>query len=158
MSAPVIRLGFTRLPDNYDIFAAVHRFRVQYPDTVVDVAQNGIVADSAEEKARFDVTFGGYTNWSNAKSAILSYSSPRSGVLALSNGLLIGLDASSMDICCPEMHELVDFMKGKVIGYTMMIAEGSNEEAAWHNQVPSGHSVSGKDYSQDWLAFPIGEN
>ena len=55
VSAPVIRLGFTRLPDNYDIFAAVHRFRVQYPDTVVDVAQNGIVADSAEEKARFDV-------------------------------------------------------------------------------------------------------
>ena len=56
------------------------------------------------------------------------------------------------------MHELVDFMKGKAIGYTMMIAEGSNEEAAWYNQVPSGHSVSGKDYSQDWLAFPIGEN
>ena len=125
----------------------------------IDVGEKAIIMYyDGQEKACFDVTFGGYTNWSNAKSAILSYSSPRSGVLALSNGLLIGLDASSMDICCPEMHELVDFMKGKVIGYTMMIAEGSNEEAAWHNQVPSGHSVSGKDYSQDWLAFPIGEN
>ena len=51
----VIRLGFTRLPDNYDVFAAVHRFRAQYPDTIVDVAQDEIVTDSEENRGRFDV-------------------------------------------------------------------------------------------------------
>lgn len=51
----VIRLGFTRYPDNYDIFAAVHRFRAKYPDTVVDVMQDGLVSDSGENRDCFDV-------------------------------------------------------------------------------------------------------
>lgn len=55
LSASVIRLGFTRLPDNYDLFAAVHRFRAQNPDTIVDVAQDGIVTDSPENRERYDV-------------------------------------------------------------------------------------------------------
>ena len=41
----VIRVGFTRYPDNYDIFAAIHRYRAQYPDTIVDVIQDEMVSD-----------------------------------------------------------------------------------------------------------------
>ena len=55
LSDSVIRFGFTRLPDNYDVFSAVHRFRAQYPDTIVDVTQDGIVTDSEENRERFDV-------------------------------------------------------------------------------------------------------
>lgn len=42
----VIRLGFTRYPDNYDIFAAIHRYRARYPDTIVDVVQDALVEES----------------------------------------------------------------------------------------------------------------
>ena len=124
----------------------------------IDVGEKAIIMYyDGEEQSRYSVTFGGYTNWANVKSSILCYSSPRAGVLALSNGLLIGLD-TSMDICVPEMHDLVDFMKGKTFSYSMLIAPGSDEEAAWHNQIPSGRAVVGQDYSNDWLTFSIDEN
>ena len=56
MKDSVIRLGFTRSPDNYDIFSAVHSFRAAYPDTVVDVIQDKLAEDVPDHTAdRFDV-------------------------------------------------------------------------------------------------------
>ncbi len=52
----VIRVGFTRFPDNYDIYQAIHRFRSDYPDTIVDVVQDRLVTDDpAESENHFDV-------------------------------------------------------------------------------------------------------
>ena len=43
----VIRVGFTRPPDNYDIFSAINRYRTDHPDTVIDVEQGLIASDSS---------------------------------------------------------------------------------------------------------------
>ena len=52
----VIRVGFTRYPDNYDLFAAVHRFRAENPDVIVDVQQDEIVTDGPDHTAdSFDI-------------------------------------------------------------------------------------------------------
>ena len=52
----VIRVGFTRFPDNYELFAAIHRFRAENPDVIVDVQQDEIVTDGPDHAARsFDI-------------------------------------------------------------------------------------------------------
>ncbi len=54
----VIRLGFTRPPDNYDIFSAIHRYRAEHPDTIIDVHQDEIIADTPDRKIdQFDILF-----------------------------------------------------------------------------------------------------
>lgn len=59
LSDSVIRVGFTRPPDNYDIFSAINEYRELHPDTVVDVVQDELVTDTSartsEGKSRFDV-------------------------------------------------------------------------------------------------------
>lgn len=43
----VIRVGFTRPPDNYDIFSAIHLYREQHPDLVIDVVRDKMVTDAS---------------------------------------------------------------------------------------------------------------
>lgn len=51
----VIRVGYTRPPDNYEFHTALHRFRADNPNIIVDFVQDEIVADTESVDKQFDL-------------------------------------------------------------------------------------------------------
>lgn len=53
----VIHIGFTRPPDNYDFFAAIHKYRALNPNIIVDVVENEIIYRDDPNLGSFDILF-----------------------------------------------------------------------------------------------------
>ena len=112
----VIRVGYTRYPDNYDIFSVIHKYRAQNPDIIIDVKQDSLVTEELADDCPFcDIllhyryTENSFSNYSFSHLGFCPYY-----VIVSENSPLVGKKALTLEELAGQKALLINEYKNSI--------------------------------------------